>query len=220
MNRILFVEDDQLFRESVAEFLEDEGFFVEEAASFEEALEASFKTVFDLYLLDINLGRKNGVELLKELRGFDEAKPILMLTSRNCPKTASECFETGCDDYIRKPCDPTELLARVKSKLRDSFGNKKSRLKLPGGVEFDLDKKNLKIDGKEIDLSPKELELLTLLLKNRNQTVSIELIEKELWPAAKEPSYASIRVYVNSLKKLLGKEIISNIKGVGYRLES
>jgi DNA-binding response OmpR family regulator len=220
LNRILFVEDDLLFRESTKEFLESEGFAVKEAGSFDEAIEIGFKEVFDLYLLDINLGAKNGIELLRELRSFGDNKPVLMLTSHKSPKIATECFEGGCDDYIRKPCEPIELVARVKSKLRDSFGQKNSIVKLNDELIFDLDKKKVTNQNKDVDLSQKELELLSLLVRNKNSTVTIENIERELWPAAKEPSYGSIRVYINSLKKLIGKDSIVNVKGIGYRFEN
>ena len=219
MSRILFVEDDLLFRESVTEFLELEGFTIKEVGGFEEALEASFQEVFDLYLLDLNLGAKSGMELLRELRTFGDNKPVLMLTSHKSPKVASECFENGCDDFIRKPCEPCELIARIKSKLRDSFGEKSAFVELTNGLFFDLDKKRVIDKNGDVDLSQKELELLSLLVRNKN-TVTIDTIERELWPAAKEPSYASIRVYINSLKKLLGKDSIVNIKGIGYRFEN
>ncbi len=219
MNKILFVEDDVLFRESTKEFLELEGFYVSEAGSFEEALEIGYKDVFDLYLLDINLGGKSGIELLTEFRIFGDNKPALMLTSYKSPKIAAECFNKGCDDFIRKPCDMTELVARIKSKLRDSFRQKNSAVKLGGGFIFDLDKKMLTDKNVPVDLSQKEIELLSLLVRNKNSTVTLDEIERELWPAAKEPSYGSIRVYINSLKKLIGKDSIVNIKGVGYRLE-
>jgi len=143
-----------------------------------------------------------------------------MLTSHKSPKMVVECFESGCDDYIRKPCEPCELIARVKSKLRDSFGQKNQIVPLGGGLLFDLDKKKVTNQGGDVDLSQKELELLSLLVRNKNSTVTIENIERELWPAAKEPSYGSIRVYINSLKKLLGKDSIVNIKGIGYRFEN
>lgn len=220
MNRILFVEDDALFRESTVELLESEGFFVKEAESFEAAVEIGFKEIFDLYLLDINLGQKNGIELLKELRCFGDSKPALMLTSHKSPKIAAECFEIGCDDFIRKPCEPIELVARIKSKLRDSFGQKSQTVEIGNNLFFDLDKKRVFDVNGDVDLSQKELELLSLLVRNKNSTVTIESIERELWPAAKEPSYGSIRVYVNSLKKLLGRDSIVNIKGIGYRLEN
>jgi DNA-binding response OmpR family regulator len=220
LNRILFVEDDLLFRESTAELLESEGFAVSEAASFEEALEIGFREVFDIYLLDINLGRKNGIELLKELRSFGDTKPVLMLTSHKSPKIATECFESGCDDFVRKPCEPIELIARIKSKLRDSFGQKGNIVELGESFRFDLDKKKLSNENGDVDLSQKELELLSILVRNKNSTVTLETIERELWPASKEPSYGSIRVYINSLKKLLGRDSIINIKGIGYRLEN
>lgn len=220
MNRILFVEDDALFRESTVELLESEGFCVKEAGSFEAAVEIGFKEIFDLYLLDINLGQKNGIELLRELRSFGDNKPALMLTSHKSSKIAAECFEVGCDDFIRKPCEPIELVARIKSKLRDSFGQKAQIVEIGSGISFDLDKKRAFDANGDVDLSQKELELLSLLVRNKNTTVTIENIERELWPAAKEASYGSIRVYINSLKKLLGRDSIVNIKGIGYRFEN
>ncbi len=219
LNRILFVEDDTLFRESTKEFLELEGFFVREAASFEEALEIGYKEIFDLYLLDINIGAKNGIELLSQLRDYGDNKPTLMLTSHKSPQIAAECFEKGCDDFIRKPCDATELVARIKSKLRDSFGQKNKKIELTNSLLFEFDSKKVTKNGSPIDLSQKELELLSLLVKNKNSTVSTNEIAMELWPAAREPSYGSIRVYINSLKKLLGHDAIVNIKGIGYRIE-
>jgi len=219
LNKILFVEDDLLFRESMVELLELEGFKVREAASYEEAIEVSFGELFDLYLLDINLGQKSGIELLKELRAFDDNRPVIILTSHKSPKVAVECFECGSDDFIRKPCAPEELIARIKSKLRDSFRQKSKMIPLRNNLSFDLDKKKLFGAEGEIDLSQKELELLTLFVKYKNSTVTLETIGRELWPASKEPSYGSIRVYVNSLKKILGAESIVNIKGIGYRLE-
>lgn len=219
MSKILFVEDDLLFRESTVELLELEGFKVSEAASYEEAIEVGFGELFDLYLLDINLGQKSGIELLKELRAFGDNRPVIMLTSHKSPEVAVECFEGGSDDFIRKPCAPEELIARIKSKLRDSFGQKSKTIPLRNNLSFDLDKKKLLGAEGEIDLSQKELELLTLFVKYKNSTVTLETIERGLWPASKEPSYGSIRVYVNYLKKILGAESIVNIKGIGYRLE-
>lgn len=219
LNKILFVEDDLLFRESIKDFLESEGFDVKEAGSFEEALEIGYKEVFDLYLLDINIGKKSGIVLLRELRSFGEHKPILMLTSHKSPEIAAECFEVGCDDFIRKPCDGVELAARIKAKLRDSFGQKNKIVALRDGLFFDFDKKMVTDKGGPVDLSQKELELLSLLLRNKNLTVTLEDIQSNLWAASQEPSYGSIRVYINSLKKLLGKDSIINIKGIGYRLE-
>lgn len=219
LNKILFVEDDELFRESTKEFLQEEGFLVTEAASFEDAVDIGYKEVFDLYLLDINLGNKSGIDLLKEIRSFGDKKPALMLTSHNSPKIAVECFDNGCDDFVRKPCAPEELVARIKSKLREFFGEKISIIELGNGHRFDLNKKRLIKNGEDVDLSQKELELLSLMVRNKNSTVTIETIESELWAASKEPSYGSIRVYINTLKKLLGKDSIVNIKGIGYRLE-
>lgn len=219
LNKILFVEDDELFRESTKEFLQEEGFLVTEAASFEDAVDIGYKEVFDLYLLDINLGNKSGIDLLKEIRSFGDKKPALMLTSHNSPKIAVECFDNGCDDFVRKPCAPEELVARIKSKLREFFGEKISIIELGNGHRFDLNKKRLTKNGEDVDLSQKELELLSLMVRNKNSTVTIETIESELWAASKEPSYGSIRVYINTLKKLLGKDSIVNIKGIGYRLE-
>lgn len=219
MSKILLVEDDPLFGESIADLLSLDGFSVSLAGSFDEALELSYSEVFDLFIFDINLGQKSGLELLKEIRLFDEKKPILMLTSYTTSSVAAECFELGCDDFIRKPCDGVELLARIKSKLKESFGAKSLRIELRDGFSFELKTKTLLKDGKPTDLSQKESELLSVLLRSKNKTVTIEEIQNELWPASREPSYGSIRVYINSLKKLFGGKAIVNIKGVGYRFE-
>lgn len=217
LSKILFIEDDPLFRESTKELLEGEGFFVKEADSKNKAIEIGFEELFDLYLVDINLPEGSGTSFLREIRSFGDKKPVIMLTSHTSPKVAVECLEAGCDDFVRKGCDPEELIARIKSKL--ASGRNENNIPLKNGFVFDVAKKILLKSNTPVDLSQKETELLTLLIKNKNLTVTIETIEDQLWPASKEPSYGSIRVYINSLKKIIAPNTIVNIKGVGYRLE-
>lgn len=217
MSKILFIEDDPLFRESTKELLEGEGFSVKEAGSKQDAIEIGFGELFDLYLVDINLPDESGTSFLREIRGFGDNKPVIMLTSHTSANVAVECLESGCDDFVRKGCDPQELIARIKSKLVS--GKNKNNVQLQNGFVFDISKKILLRLDAPVDLSQKETELLALLVRNKNLTVTIEAIENELWPASKEPSYGSIRVYINSLKKIIAPNTIVNIKGVGYRLE-
>ena len=212
MNKILFVEDDELFRESTKEFLEEEGFCVSCARNYDEALTLSYQQTFDLYILDIALGEKNGIELLREFRLFGDTKPIIMLTSYTASTKAAECFKAGCDDFIRKPCGADELYERIRAKLPLNV------IELHGFL-FDHPRQTLLKNGQEVDLSLKERELLSLLVARKNQTVTHETIETLLWPSAQNTRYSSIRVHINALKKIIGKEHIINVKGVGYRLE-
>lgn len=217
LSKILIVEDDRLYGESIAEYLEECGFVVRLVSSVQSALAASFEENFDLYIFDIFLQKENGVELLRELKSAKHDMTALFLTSDPSSAKATECFEAGCADYIRKSCDISEIVARVKNALRASKSHEK-RLLLESGHLYDFSAKTLSFDDTTYDLNQKEFLLLELLLSRRNAFVTLEEITDELWASADEPSFGSLRVYVSNLKKILGKDAIRNTRGVGYKI--
>lgn len=219
MMKLLLLEDDQLFGESVEEFLDEAGFSVVWVKSGSEALEATYQESFDAMILDVNVPPPNGFEVLSQLRQGGHETPALFLTSRNSDADTLRGFDVGCDDFLKKPCSLQELLVRLKTRIRGSFGQLHSTVDLGHGLAFDIDEDCVTKEGKRVDINPKELTLLKLLIKNRGHVVSTMMIEQELYGNANEASYGAIRVYIANLKKIMGEEKIENIRGVGYRLE-
>ncbi|MDD2887575.1 MAG: response regulator transcription factor [Aliarcobacter sp.] len=218
MYKILVLEDDELFASTVEDFLSDEGFEVDIAIDGEECLELNFKKNYDLYLFDINVPKINGLELLEQLRTSGDNTPSIFLTSYKDKDTLQTAFLNGCDDYLKKPADLDELLLRIKALLKR---NKKQFdvIKLSESITFNPANKRVYENEEDLNLPIKVLELLELFIENRGDIVTKEMIISKLWATSQEYSEGSIRVYINQIKKLLDKDTILNIKGVGYKIE-
>lgn len=218
MYKILMLEDDELFASTLEDFLEDEGFIVDIAYDGEECLDFNYKKNYDLYIFDINVPKINGLDLLEQLRESGDETPSIFLTSYKDKETLQQGFLNGCDDYLKKPVDLDELTLRIKALLKR---NKKqfNEIELTKTMTYNPITKRVNENGKDLNLPIKILELLELLIENRGEIVTKEMIISKLWSIEEEYSEGSIRVYVNSIKKLLGKESLSNIKGVGYKIE-
>lgn len=215
MNKILLLEDDLLFAETLIDLLEDNDYEVVHAPNGQDALEQTYNHKFDLYLLDINVPLIDGTTLLKELRQADDLTPSIFLTSHNDKEMMKKSFMSGGDDFITKPFDTDELLLRLNAILK--------RLSISKNICVDLlchddNLKRIYYDKIELDLSKKEYELLLLLMKHVNKTVPKELIISELWSSSESGSDGAIRVYINRLKQLLPQMSVENIRGVGYKL--
>jgi DNA-binding response OmpR family regulator len=218
LSKILIVEDDRLYGESITEYLEECGFEVLLVSSVQGAIKASFQVNFDLYIFDIFLQNENGIELLRELKLAKKDMTTLFLTSDPSSARAIECFDAGCTDYIRKSCDMGEIVARIQNALRAKTNQIGEYLTLESGHRYDFSAKMLSLDDEMYDLNPKEFLLLELLLSKRGAFVTLEEITDKLWASAEDPSFGSLRVYISSLKKILGKDAIKNSRGVGYKL--
>jgi len=216
--KILLLEDDELFVTTLEDFLEEEGFIVDIAMDGEMCLELNYKKNYDLYIFDINVPKINGLDLLEQLRSSGDDTPSIFLTSYKDKETLQEGFLKGCDDYLKKPVDLDELLLRIKALLKR---NKKhfEDITLKNNILFSPVNKRVYEDGEDLNLPIKVLELLELFIENRGEIVTKDMIISKLWTIDEEYSEGSIRVYINTIKKLLGKEALSNIKGVGYKIE-
>jgi DNA-binding response OmpR family regulator len=216
MNKILYLEDDALFGESVVELLEDSGFSIELVKSIERAIESTYKNRYDIYIFDINLPDGNAIELLCDLKKSGDDTPTLYLTSFKDSSTLLKGFSAGCDDYIKKPCDPDELIVRINAILKRA-GKLDGRVRFCG-YDMDMNSGVLYKDGNAIDVPKKVFELMRLFAEKEGSVITQETIASRLWEVGEEPSFGAIRVYVNKLNKLLTNRKITNIKGVGYRL--
>lgn len=215
--KILLLEDDLLFGETLTDLLEEESYEITHVPNGQSALDATFSTKFDIYLLDINVPLIDGVTLLSELRLAEDNTPAIFLTSHKDKEMLTKGFDSGADDYLTKPFDNDELLLRIKSLLRRT---NKTPTKCIGLLCHDKVHQSVAYDGVELDLSKKEYQLLLVLMQHVNKAVPKEIILDELWNNSDSGSEGAIRVYINRLKQLLPEMKIENIRGIGYKLVS
>lgn len=215
--KILLLEDDLSISEIMEEYLSDEGFEVSLVNDAQEALNEAYEKNYDLWILDVKVPLGDGFSLLKELRAAGKSTPAIFLTSLNTAEDLKQGFDTGCDDYIKKPFELIELKARIESILKRNFSHKNEDFEdLKNGYKFALNSQILYHNDKALPLPSKEIRLLALLLKHKNEFLSTEKIFNELWDYDEEPSELSLRVYVKNLRKILGKDNIINQRGRGY----
>ena len=213
--KILYVEDDRLFGETITEFLEDEGFDVDHHLDASTALDASFDKNYELYLFDLHLPSSSGIEMLKELRHLGDLTPTIFLTSSSESEDLKSALIEGADGFITKPVDLDELLLRIQALMRRVYGEEKLRY-----LDFTLDVKQQSLfkNGERCHMKPKAFTLLVLLIQNKNRIVTMQQIEESLWTQEVSPNMSVIRVYITEIKHIIGSEKISNIRGVGYQL--
>jgi len=212
--KILLLEDDKLFNETLQDFLEVEGFVLECVLDPYSALELTYENNYDLYLFDVNLPYENGFELLKKLRNSGDMTPTIFLTSRDDKVSLTQGFMHGGDDYLTKPVDLDELLLRVFALLRRQV---RTQLVQVGTYQFDSVSKILYDKDGYVELSQKGATLLLVLLEGQGNVVPIYQIKQRLWSSAEESSDGALRVYVTQLKKYFPTQI-QNIRGVGYKM--
>ena len=217
-NKILLLEDDVNLSETVEEFLSDEGYEVICVYDGISAEEKIYEQKFDLLLLDVNVPGINGFELLKKIRVEGNETPAIFITSLNSTDDLSDGYESGCDDYIRKPFALKELLLRVQTILKRSFFHKnENRVAIKEGIYYDLDSNELIKNDEKVVLNNKEDKLLRLFLKYQNQIISHDKIYETLWDYDETYSDSALRTYIKNLRKIVGKESIESIKKLGYK---
>ena len=218
MSKILLLEDDANLNETVTEFLEDKGHDVVSVHDGYEAQEKLYESKYDLLLLDVNTPGINGFDLLKEARESDVVAPAIFITSLDSVDDLEKGFESGCDDYIRKPFALKELLIRVETLLKRAFYHEsKEFIKISKEIAYDIKNNELMINGKTVSLGHKESMLLKLFMKNEDEVIVHERIYKHLWDFDEEPSDTALRTYIKNLRKIIGKERIVSIKKQGYK---
>ena len=211
--KILLLEDDKLFNETLQDFLEEEDFIVDYALDPYSALDLTYQHTYDLYLFDVNLPYESGFNLLEKLRSSGDMTPTIFLTSRDDKASLTEGFEIGGDDYMKKPIDLDELLLRIYALLRRQVRQQRVPI---GAYVLDIVGKTLYLDNRALEVTQKAIELLALLVEAKGEVVSSEIIKGRLWAAGQHASDGSLRVYITQLKKYF-PESISNVRGIGYK---
>lgn len=216
--KLLLLEDDPNLSESVCEYLEEQGYTVLPVYDASSAEDALYEGQFDLLLLDVNIPGGDGFSLLKASRKEGNVTPAIFITSRNGMSDVEEGYESGGDDYIRKPYQLKELLLRIQTILKRNFYHPPSdTLDLAEGITYDTLNQILRIQGKEQPLQLKEHKLLKLFIQHKNELLTHETIMEYLWDYDETPSDGSLRTYIKTLRKLLGKDSIVSYKRLGYQ---
>lgn len=217
---LLLLEDDPALHEIVGEYLEDEGYRVLGAFNAQEAEDLLYETPCDLLLLDVKLPGQNGFDFLLDIRKKGNEAPAIFMTSLNTIDDLSKGYNAGCDDYLRKPFELKELGIRIEALLKRRFFHRaQAGIDLGEGVHFLVEANRLVTPQGEHTLPPKEYALLKLLAENRGRVVPRELVADRLWGVGEEPSEMSLRTHLKNLRKLIGRDCIETLRGVGYRLQ-
>jgi len=216
-SKILLLEDDYNLSETISEYFEEQGFEIVCVFDGEEAFFKAYEESFDLYLFDVNVPKKSGFEVLKELRDDGKTTPAIFITSLNSMNSLEEGFLSGCDDYIRKPFELKELLLRVQVLIKREFPKKNEIIQITPNITFNSISNELKYDCELIKLNLKEIKLLKLFLQNPNELLSHDRIYDFVWDYDEEHSDNSLRTYIKNLRKILGKDKIVSLKKLGYK---
>jgi DNA-binding response OmpR family regulator len=214
--RILIAEDDPLIGSFIEKGLRAEGFSTFLADDGEKAQGLSLTDEFDLMILDMGLPGREGFHVLQELRARGKTLPVLVLTGRR-ERDAVACLEAGADDYMKKPFHFEELLARVRTRLR-SPGTEQLQVLAAGDLRLDLKTRRATVGERTVELTAREFALLETLLRHAGQVLSREQLLSHVWGYSFDPTTNLVNVYVNSLRKKLGADVVETVRGVGYRL--
>ncbi len=209
--KILVVEDEERIRKVIKSFLEKKGYNVKEACDGEEGLDIFYEWNPDLILLDVMMPKKDGYEVCRAVRE-EKSTPILMLTAKTQEEDEIRGLEIGADDYIRKPFSLRILELRVKNLLGDEI------LSI-GNFKFLKNEKSVYLENDSLDLPPKEYDLLYYLAKNQNKIFSREQILNNVWDLLCESDPRTVDTHIKNLRKKIGHEYITTVKGFGYKFE-
>jgi DNA-binding response OmpR family regulator len=215
--RALIVEDDPLLGQGIMDALDDDGHRCEWVMRGMAAVEQARLIEFDIVVLDLGLPDIDGFEVIKRLRAAHISTPILILTARDTSSEKVIGLDAGADDYMVKPFDLPELLARLRA-LHRRLGQNKSSEVQHGGLVINQSSRTVMQDGTSITLSRHEFDLLSYLLHRPDQVFSREALVDKLYSWDQEVGSNTVEVYVHHLRKKLGKGVIKTVRGIGYQL--
>lgn len=216
--RVLLVEDDALLGDGIRVGLKQAGFAADWARDGHAAKLALETEEYALLVLDLGLPRLSGMELLKWLRGRGNRLPVLILTARDTVADRVAGLDSGADDYLIKPFDLDELIARLRALLRRSGGLAEPTLR-HGGIELDPAAHQVRRDGQAVELSAREFTLLHELLLHAGRVQSREQLEQRLYGWGEEVESNSVEVHIHHLRRKLGADLIRTLRGVGYVID-
>lgn len=220
--KILVAEDDNAVRESLERALRLEGYQVLMSSNGEQALEIASVTPPDLYILDVMMPILDGLSVCRTLRRQGDKTPILILTARHQVSDRVSGLDAGADDYLAKPFALDELLARIRALLRRNPSDTKSKSYVVSNLVLNIETRQVLREGRELDLTKTEFDLLELLMRNENVVLTREMIYDDIWGFNFETNSKSLDVYVGYLRRKVdndpSQKLIHTIRGIGYCL--
>jgi len=215
--KILLLEDDIILSEILFEHLSEQGFLVDLTYDGEDAYDKILSNAYDLLLFDVNVPTLNGFELLKLLKEQSISTPTIFITSLESAKDLKRGFDLGCDDYLKKPFELLELDTRINYILKSLQSTK---IAIDDKRYLDRLSYELVDVDKRVKFSNKEFKIIEYILKHKDSIISHQELIANIWLESQIPSDATIRTYVKNIRLALGKDFITTIKGVGYRVNS
>ena len=219
---ILIVEDERHLADSVARRLQEEGYTVDVCHDGEEGYQLASSKKYHLIILDLLLPRKDGMQILKDLRRNKVQSMVLILTAKSTVEDRVEGLRAGADDYLLKPFAFAELLARVETLLRRQGVEQKTLMQV-ADLELDVESRNVRRAGRNIHLTVKEFALLELLMRNKNRILTRRAIAEQVWGYTFDTGTNVVDVYVNYLRKAIDegfpKRLVHTVRGVGFILK-
>jgi DNA-binding response OmpR family regulator len=217
--RVLIVEDDPLVGDGIRRALNGGGFAADLVASAEAAKSALDTEAFDLVIADIGLPRQDGLQLVRSLRNRGQIVPVLILTARDGLEDRVIALDLGADDYLTKPFQVPELLARCRALIRRANSVASARISF-GDLELDTTRKSVTAGGKALELSQREWAILECLILNAGHIVSKNKLVSAIADWSEDLTLNAVEVYVSRLRaKLGGAAVISTVRGMGYRID-
>ena len=219
MAKILIVDDEQNIREIIREYAEFEGYEAAETDDGMKAVKMAKEDNYDLIIMDVMMPKLDGYSAVKEIRKFSDV-PVIILSARVEEYDKLFGFEIGVDDYVTKPFSPKELMARISAVLKRSRPKKKELIK-SDGLEIDIAGRNVFVDGKKVEMTPKEYELLFYLVENNGIAISREKLLSNVWGYDFYGDDRTVDTHIKMLRSSLGKyrDKIITLRGLGYKIE-
>lgn len=219
--KVLIVEDERKLLRLLKEGLDLLGYVTDVAKDGEEALDLAYVECYDIIILDINLPKKDGFEVLRDIRQFNKEVNIIMLTARSDIDDRVKGLDYGANDYMTKPFDLKELDARMRSLLRRKSIQEETEITI-NGITFDTVKRLASYKGESLGLTAKETGIIEYLFLNRDRYVSVEELMDHVWDSNADDFSNTVRVHMSSLrkkiKKATGENYIENSIGKGYKI--
>ncbi|MGH8034609.1 MAG: response regulator [Lysobacterales bacterium] len=213
--RLLLVEDDAMIGEAVLQVLRDQHYAVDWVRDGSMADEALRSEQYDLVLLDLGLPRRDGLEVLRTLRARRNATPVLVATARDAVSDRIAGLDAGADDYVVKPYDTDELLARIRALIRRSAGRAEPVFEHKG-VSLNPATREATVHGQPVSLSAREWAVLEALLARPGVVLSRAQLEEKLFSWKDDVSSNAVEVYIHGVRKKLGNDLIQTVRGLGY----
>jgi two-component system, OmpR family, response regulator QseB len=215
--KILLAEDDAMLGNSMEKGLAQAGFTVDWVRTGNHAQTALKTQAYDAALLDIGLPQINGLDILKELRQQGKHTPVLVVTARDAVHDRVAGLNLGADDYLTKPFDLDELVARIHALIRRQSGRSQPQIRL-GRLEIDPLQHTVRLGEQALALSPREYDLLLALMEKPGAVLSIDQLEDRLYGWDEEVASNAVEVHLHHLRRKLGEPWIRNVRGVGYKV--